>query len=282
MKQLLMITTGGTIASGNSGGGLAPEKRGEDMLPDIRGISIKVLNLFSVDSTDITVRMWSRLYEAVTDNLQHFDGIIILHGTDTMAYTGALLAFTVKTDKPVIITGSMRPFGAAYGDAEENIREACEKAADPDVHGVWLSFAGKLIPGADIKKLESTKRDSMFSYSGFKADGTNVIPDEGTSFPAVIKLSPFTTVDDILAASGRCGAVIETYGAGGLPAGEITEAVAELAKSIPVIITTDCLGGTDLRRYEVGRRALDAGAMDSEGMSTEAAAVKMWLECNKK
>ena len=89
------------------------------------------------------------------------------------------------------------------------------------------------------------------------------------------------TGDDLRrSADGHKSVIIETYGAGGLPAGEITDTVRELAKKARVTITTPCIGGTDLDRYEAGRRALDAGAVSGGMMSTECAAVYEWITGN--
>lgn len=279
MKRLLMITTGGTIASGcTDKAGLAPVKNGADMLPELDGVSVDVLDLYSIDSTDVTPAHWRQLYSAVTENLPKYDGTVILHGTDTMAYTGAVLAFTVKTDKPVILTGSMIPLGEPGSDAEDNILFACESAANGELHGVWLAFGERLIGGADIVKTNSHDKDAFRSNAGFAPNESFAFPPDDGYFPAVVKLTPFTRGADILrAAEGHGGLVIETYGAGGLPDGEITDAVRGLAKNARVIITAPCLGGTDLTRYAVGQRALSAGAISGEKMSTECAAVFLWL-----
>ena len=283
MKKILLITTGGTIASGNSnGGGLAPEKHGAEMLTGTERINTDVLDLFAIDSTDITPAHWRLLYSTVTENLPLYDGIVILHGTDTMAYTGAVLAFTVNTDKPVILTGSMLPFGAEDSDARDNIMLALQTASRGTYRGVFLAFAGRIIGGADIVKVNSTEKDAFRSYAGFEPARTYKFPEHSGIFPAVVKLTPFSDGADIKRLAGnKSGIVIETYGAGGLPAGEITLAAGELAKTIPVVITTPCLGGSDLGRYEVGRRALDAGASDAGKRSAECAAVEMWLKQNQ-
>ena len=283
MKKLLMITTGGTIACGSTDtGGLAPEKSGADMLPVLDGIKLDTLDLYAIDSTDVTPAHWRRLYDAVTGALPDYDGIVILHGTDTMAYTGAVLAFTLRTEKPVVLTGSMIPLGEANSDAEDNILFACESAASDKLHGVWLAFHGRLIGGADIIKTDSGSKDACRSYSGFVPTETFPFPHKNVQFPAVVKLTPFTGADDIIRAStGHSALVIETYGAGGLPDGEITDTVCELAKNTRVIITTPCLGGTDLKRYEVGMRALNAGAESGSKMSTECAAVYIWFSEDK-
>ena len=173
MKKLLLITTGGTIASGHShSGGLAPEKNGSDMLPVLEDVSFDVLDLYAIDSTDVTPEHWRQLYDAVTEKLPDYDGIVILHGTDTMAYTGAVLAFTVNTDKPVILTGSMLPFGVPDSDAPGNIQFAALIAKYGKFTGVHLVFANRVIGGADIVKVNSTDKDAFRRYSGFRPERT--------------------------------------------------------------------------------------------------------------
>ena len=282
MKKVLMITTGGTVAGMNSAFGLIPTLVGERLKPSIDGIEVTALDLFSIDSTDIMPIHWRRLYNTITESLPDYDGVVVLHGTDTMAYTGAVLAFTLETDKPVILTGSMLAPDADDSDAKQNIETAVRIAAEGEYKGVHLSFAGRIIYGGDIVKVSSSEKDAFRSYSGFVPKKKYRFPARNGLFPAVVRLTPFTYGLDIMAiAQDRAGIVMETYGAGGIPDNEITLVLSELSKTMPVIITTSCLGGTDLGRYEVGRRALDTGAVDADKRSTECAAVEMWLSTNQ-
>ena len=282
MKKILIITTGGTIAGTNSGFGLAPKLSGDKLIPKLDGIETTILDLYSIDSTDVMPVHWRRLYNAVTENLPMYDGIIILHGTDTMAYTGAVLAFTVETDKPVILTGAMLPSDAPDSDAHPNIRFAALVAAGGMYRGVHLAFANRIINGADIVKTRSFDKDAFRSFSGFVPTKFYNFPKRNGKLPAVVRLSPFTYGLDItIMAEDRAGIVIETYGTGGIPDNEITLVISELSKVMPIVVTTSCIGGTDLGKYEVGRRALDAGATDGYKRSTECAAVEMWLKMNQ-
>ena len=282
MKKVLMITTGGTVAGMNSGFGLKPSLLGEKLKPRLDDIETTVLDLFSIDSTDIMPIHWRRIYNAINENLPLYDGIMIVHGTDTMAYTGAVLAFTIETDKPVILTGSILPPDAENNDVQQNIEQAARIAAGSEYKGVHLAFGGRVIGGADIIKVSSFEKDAFRSYSGFVPQKKYSFPARNGMFPAVIRLTPFTYGLDIMSiAQDRAGIVMETYGAGGIPDNEITLVLSELSKTMPVVITTSCFGGTDLFKYEVGRRALDTGAVDAGGRSTECAAVEMWLRTNQ-
>ena len=282
MKKILVITTGGTIAGLNAGFGLAPALLGEKLIPQLDGIETTILDLYSIDSTDVMPIHWRKLYQAVTVQLPEYDGAVILHGTDTMAYTGAVLSFTLEIDKPVILTGSMLPSDAEDSDAHENIEFALRTACDEQYKGVYLAFAGRIINGADIIKVSSHDKDAFRSYAGFEPHRRYNFPARNGRLPAVVRLTPFTYGMDIMSlAEDRAGIVIETYGAGGIPDNEITLVISELAKTIPIVISSPCLGGTNLGRYEVGRRALDAGAVDADLRSTECAAVEMWLKENQ-
>ena len=282
MKKLLIITTGGTIAGRNSGFGIAPALLGEKLVPELDGIETTILDLYSIDSTDVMPIHWRKLYNTINENLPLYDGIVILHGTDTMAYTGAILAFTVEKSKPVILTGSMLPPDAPDSDAAANMEFAMRTAAKGNYKGVYLAFANRVINGADIIKTSSFEKDAFRSYAGFEPTRKYEFPKRNGKFPAVVRLTPFTYGLDITQlAEDRAGIVIETYGAGGIPDNEITLVVSELAKIMPIVITSPCLGGTDLGKYEVGRRALDAGALDADKRSTECAAAEMWLKQNQ-
>ncbi len=282
MKKILIITTGGTIAGMNSALGLAPKLLGEKLIPKLDGIETTILDLYTIDSTDVNPVHWRRLYNAVTENLPDYDGIIILHGTDTMAYTGAVLSFTVETDKPIILTGSMLPPDAPDTDAHANIQFAALVAAGGMYRGVHLAFANRIINGADIVKVSARDKDAFRSFAGFVPTKKYAFPKRNGKLPAVIRLSPFTYGLDLsITAEDRAGVVIETYGAGGLPDNEITFVVSELSKYMPIVVTTSCMGGTDLGKYEVGRRALDCGAIEGDKRSTECAAVEMWLRGNQ-
>ena len=275
MKKLLFITTGGTVACENTAGGLAPHKSGRSLADTAGDIcEADVLELYSIDSTDVSAENFRMLYKAVTENLSAYDGIVILHGTDTMAYSCAVLAFTVDTAKPVVFTGSMLSPGEEGSDAQENIRFAAKTACSGEYPGVRLAFCGKVIGGADVIKLDSRKKDGFGSYSGYTVKTFFPFPDSKKPLPALIKLTPFTQPCE-LAPSGR-PVVLETYGAGGIPL-RLMGAVKKLSESVRLLISTPCAGGTALERYEVGRRALSLGIENAKDMSTECMLIYLWL-----
>ncbi len=280
MKKLLFITTGGTIACGK-GDNLTPVNRGEELLgkSGTEGNSVKadILDLFSIDSTDLNEKYMREIYTAVKENLPLYDGIVILHGTDTLTYTAAMLAFMFR-EKPVIVTGSMLSLEEENSDGYANIRLAFEAALSGRYKGCYVAFGGRIIYGADAVKTHSTAFSAFSAYSG-KDLTEYYIPSfpEAAKLPKIIKLTPFTRAEEITAEENCGGVVIETYGTGGLPDKEdILRAVSSLSERMPVYITTPCQGGTDLNRYSVGVRSLSLGAKETK-MSTEATAVWLWL-----
>lgn len=290
MKKILIITTGGTIACETTENGRAPSRSGEQLTAGITDCEITICDLFSCDSTDITPAHWRKLYAKIRES-GDYDGIVILHGTDTLEYTAAMLYFTVTDMKiPVILTGAMIPMSEENSDGGRNIRDAVTAACDSRLSGVYVVFSGRVISGGNIVKRYSTETDAFRAFCGNEngriTDGTVTdfcrceVPEtlklpETDKKISVIKLSPFT---DSLYVPDNChGAVIESYGAGGIPS-HLSDALADLCARMPVTMTTSCNGGADLHEYEVGQRALSLGVVDGGKMTTACAAVKMWLD----
>ncbi len=292
MKRILVITTGGTIACEESGNGLAPEHGGNDLLKGITGCEITVLDLFSCDSTDITPEHWKTLCSAVKISLM-YDGIVILHGTDTLEYTAAMLWLTVSyMNIPVIITGAMLPLTAPDSDGEANIRDSIIAACDEDLAGVYVVFCGRIISGGEAIKRNSLLPDAFESFGGddcgeicggkiklYRKSMPEKImtPPKNDKKIAVIKLSPFT--EEITVPDNCSGVVIESFGAGGISDRDtLMNSIKRLAERIPVVMTTACTNGVNLKEYAVGQRALECGVIDGGKMSTALAAVKLWCE----
>ncbi len=291
MKKILVITTGGTIACEETINGLSPEKKGGELLRGIEGC--EVLDLFACDSTDISVEQWKLLCFAVK-RAAVFDGVVILHGTDTMEYTAAMLYYTVShLNIPVIITGAMLPFGTENSDARRNIKDAVAVARDGRFQGVYGVFGGRIICGNKLIKVDSREPDAFRSFDGKECGRIEhgiitpfcygeipepmKIPEKDKKI-AVIKLTPFT--QELNVPDGYCGAVIESFGAGGIPA-RLENPLRQLCARMPVVITTPCIHGVDLMEYEVGQRALSCGAIYGKSMSTACAVVGMWLNITK-
>ena len=129
MKQILMIATGGTIASKEGGDGLTPAMTGEELAANVPGIEKKcdltVLQLMNIDSTNMRPRQWLMISEAILSHYDNYDGFVVLHGTDTMAYTAAALSYLIQDSrKPIVLPDLKNPIGDPYTDAKLNIYQS--------------------------------------------------------------------------------------------------------------------------------------------------------------
>ena len=167
MKKILMISTGGTIASTPSDDGLTPTVSGGEMvklIPELEGLcEITVCDLLNLDSSNMQPEYWvamaSACYTALTTG---FDGVVITHGTDTMAYSAAALSFMLMNlNKPVVLTGSQIPIEEPKTDGKRNILDAFRVAADGRLAGVYVVFAGRIVPGYCVRKVYSRDFKTM-------------------------------------------------------------------------------------------------------------------------
>ena len=155
-KRILIIYTGGTIGMMKTRHGYAPQKEKFhqllDAIPELKAEGMPDWEVVDMDplldSSNITVREWNTIGTMIAGNYDRFDGFVILHGTDTMAYTASALSFTLRNNsKPVILTGSQIPLCEIRNDARDNLITAMQVAADDRVHEVCLYFGGKLLRG---------------------------------------------------------------------------------------------------------------------------------------
>lgn len=156
VKHILMIGTGGTIASEKTPSGLTPELNTEQLLSFIPGIAdlchVDCLQLYSLDSTNICPRHWLGLAAAIRDRYDDYDGFVIAHGTDTMAYTAAALSYLVQgSPKPIVLTGAQKPIWFDGTDSKRNLTDAFLYACR-GCGGVQIVFNGKVILGTRDRK----------------------------------------------------------------------------------------------------------------------------------
>ena len=288
MKKILLIATGGTIASRETAHGLRPALSGEDMRTAIGAAdaAIEVIDLLSLDSTNIAPSHWQMIARRVADARTDYDGFIVTHGTDTMAYTAAALYYMLENiDRPVVLTGSQRPLGRDGSDAEQNLRLAYE-AACSDFAGVCVAFGGRLIHGNAAKKMYSLADDAFRSIGRAEID---LSAPSAPSAPfrlhdaldervAVIRLYPGMkpiTIDAHIA-SGYRGIILEGYGCGSVPGDDAEESFLPSldrarTRACTVVLTTQCIyDGADLSHYEVGVRAAQLGALAGGSLPIEA------------
>lgn len=307
MKRILLIATGGTIASRpTAAGGLAPALTSAELLacvPELAEVChIDALQLYNLDSTNIGPDQWICMVHAVRDHYDAYDGFVITHGTDTMAYTAAALAYMIqRSAKPVVLTGSQKSIYNRDTDARNNLYRAVLYACHPAAWGVQLVFDGKVILGTRARKIR-TKSFNAFSSIDYPDTaefrdlrlvpflpmpaGYGPVQFQDRLDPAVfvLRLVPGMRADIIPLLAGHCNALIlESFGVGGLPGGDDGPLFAAVrdwcaAGRLAVFTTQVPHEGSDLAVYEVGRAAKALpGVLEAQDMTPEAAAVKlMW------
>lgn len=307
MKKILLLATGGTIAAGEMGNGLAPQLTSDQVLSYIperaRTAFVDTRQILNIDSTNIQPEDWTYMAGVIRDAYDDYDGFVITHGTDTMAYTAAALSYLIQnSQKPIVLTGSQRPISADITDARKNLSDSLRFACEDHARGVHIVFDGKAIVGTRARKVRSK------SYSAFESinypvaafiDERRVIHymDENaregkTRFclslnPRIflLKLIPGMEPDILDYIGSRYDAVIiESYGVGGIPFSgkrNFLEKLETLTKAgkIVVIATQVMLEGSDAEVYEVGCRAIrNYNVLQAYDMTVEAAVVKlMWI-----
>ena len=169
-QRLLFITTGGTIASVRTQQGLKPVLTSEELLahlPELNELCCPdTLALCSIDSTDLGPEHWLMMAKAVQENYALYDGFIICHGTDTLAYSAAALSYLIQNaDKPVILTGAQQPISNEITDAKKNLRDSVICALDSGSRGVMVVFGGHVIAGTRAKKNKTISYDAFASVN---------------------------------------------------------------------------------------------------------------------
>ena len=302
-KKILLMTTGGTIASVPGGEGLEPMRSGvmERELELLRTYyEISVLDVMCLDSSNITPEEWQQIAREIFNNREGYDGIVVSHGTDTMAYTASAVTFMLPDiDLPVVFTGSQLPLRDMLSDGPDNLRTAFAMAAS-GCPGVFLAFDRKVMLGCRAVKVRASGFSAFESvnarYAGIVSNqglvlDPQVLPvrkGEAQLKPNVsknvflLKLTPGLNpaVFDMLAAMGYRGIVVEAFGLGGFNVlGKSLRGIQRAVEDgVSVVVTTQCLyDSSDLRVYQVGNRLLDMGVIQGRDMTSEAAMTKlMW------
>ena len=313
--KISLLTTGGTIASVDSDRGLHPDLMGERLLracPDLMGFEhdVAVVDLMSKDSSNMHPSDWLVMVECIRDNAARSDAIVMLHGTDTMAWTASALSYLLNdVPVPVVLTGSMLSAEAPGSDASGNVYAAFHFALQLAMYkrrGVSVAFAGLLLHGPRVTKIDSRRKNAFvgvdYPLLGEMRDrGTHKVAWLTAQVPALSAERPWgpspaveTNVAlvpifpglparflDAVADTGPRAVVLEGYGPGGVPfMGESLLPAIErgLARGIPFVLRGQApFGGTDPAVYEVGRRALDLGVLSARNMTREALMSKLML-----
>ena len=304
MKRVLLLTTGGTIASRPTGEGLAPQMAPDELLrymEDLpRHYDIDVLDLMSLDSSNIQAEEWQKIARAVALRLPEYDGVVITHGTDTMAYTASALCYMLRNlKKPVVLTGAQMPIDNLLTDARNNLYTAFA-AVECGIPGVSVAFNHKIIRGCRAVKVrtmgfeafESVNAgllgevcgDGMHRYCPDAPEEPEFALDDHLSTDVfLLKLIPSTNpaVFSMLEQLGCRGLVIEAFGSGGMHfvRRNLLDALTKLTRrGMAVVVCSQCLYETsDLSLYEVGTKLLSCGVIPGRDMTTEAVVTKlMW------
>lgn len=300
MKKILLLSTGGTIASVVSQKGLVPRESGQELLKllGVLPYAVTVRDILKLDSSNIQPEEWQIITGQIYHYRKDFDGIVVSHGTDTMAYTASMLSFMLQgIDCPVVLTGSQVPINVLLTDARSNLRLALAAAVNMQP-GIYLAFNGKVMLGFRTVKVRTTNFNAFDSVNVPPVADGLVLNPEGPKIPAqgscrlnieiephvaLIKLFPGFDPKFLFAMveHGCKGIVIEGYGLGGMNyiRRNMVAAIGRLiGLGIPVIATSQCLyERSDLTKYEVGREALLEGAISARDMTSETAITKlMW------
>lgn len=311
--RILMVATGGTIASAETEVGLVPQLTGEQLaayVPQAAELAdIDISQPMNIDSTNMCPADWLRIAGAIVERYDDYDGFVVLHGTDTMAYTAAALSYLVQqSPKPIVLTGSQQPMASPFTDARINLYQSVLYAADPASRDVSVVFGGKVVAGTRARKQRTMSFNAFTSVNypelalirngriirtvlapsrvaadhpagAALPDGPRVY-DSLSTHVIVLKLTPglLPATFDLLRDDYEA-IILETFGIGGVP-DTLRDAIFGWVDSGHTLVITTQVPeeGLDLGVYEVGRAfAEHPGILRGADMTTEALVAKtMW------
>lgn len=310
--RILIIYTGGTIGMVETPDGLQPFDFSHlmDNVPKVGmlGYDIESVQFAQpIDSSNMNPEYWNQIVKDIADRYDEFDGFVVLHGTDTMAYTASALSFMLRNlRKPVVITGSQLPIGDVREDGTENLISALQVAAakdengDPMIQEVVISFQDYIVRGCRSTKFTSTGFHAFksFNYPNLGEIDLHITYAEPylMRHDTLLPLQPFYSMDsnllvlwlypgiteDVvkaqLATPGIKAVILRTFGAGNAPTEQwFLDALADaVSRGIIIYNVTQCLnGGDEQKRYYTGDMLSKAGVISGYDITVEAAVTKM-------
>ncbi|MBN7811669.1 asparaginase [Algoriphagus sp. H41] len=310
--SVLIIYTGGTLGMAyDESGSLVPFNFGQilEKIPILSNMDIAITVISfpePIDSSNVSMRHWKDMAYIIFENYDSYDGFVVLHGTDTMAYSASMLSYMLKgLNKPVIFTGAQLPISAMRSDARENLMTALEIATAkmggrPIVPEVCIFFNHMLLRGNRSKKVQSIHFDAFESENYPNLAEAGIVIDYNTNairpYEAakklknlnhldnrvmVLKLFPGITdkiMDACFAIEGLRGVVLETYGSGNSPseAWFMNSLERAIKKGLIILNVSQCNGGRVIQgRYETSKELLAVGVTSGADMTTEAAVTKL-------
>ena len=312
--SVLLIYTGGTIGMIENPETGALENFDFDQLlthvPELKRFNYRISSYQfdpPIDSSDMEPSFWANLVKIISDNYDKFDGFVILHGTDTMAYTASALSFMLENlGKPVILTGSQLPIGTLRTDGKENLITAIEIAAakrpdgTPMVPEVCIFFENELMRGNRTTKINAENFNAFrsFNFPSLAKAGIHIRYNEAlirrpdptrpmkphylfdtnvvvlTLFPGIQE----SIIDSVLHVPGLKAVVLKTYGAGNAPQKEwfIKQLMEARERGIVIVNITQCQrGAVEMGRYETSLQLIEAGVLSGYDSTPECAITKL-------
>ena len=303
MKKILILNTGGTLTCKSAENGLSPDLKINEILETLKEVvkdfNVSFEDLFALDSSNVQPEEWVLLAEKLYEKHLIYDGIVVIHGTDTMAYTASAVSYFLQgITCPVVFTGSQLSIANPMADAVENCRAAIHMAGS-NHSGVFIAFNRKIILGTRASKVRTKSFDAFESInypyiaqinsSGLEVNhyalpsrkDTCILDTRICTEVFLLKLFPGLNPDiiDYVIEKGYKAIFIQAYGIGGIPflrRDFISAIERAIQHNILVVVGSQCLyEGSDFSIYETGKKVLDCDVIESKDMTLEAAITKL-------